>query len=104
MLKSGLTTCDVITVSPTHALELCTSEGGFSLDQTFRALGSRLVEICNRIDTDIWNPETDKQIAAPYSRAKLAGKAVCKEALQRTLRADTTTLTCPRSSGWRRAS
>jgi starch synthase len=85
MLKSGLTTCDVsVTVSPTHAGELRTPEGGFGLDQTFRDLGPRLIGICNGIDTDAWNPEHDPQIAAPFSRTKLAGKAVCKEALQRT--------------------
>jgi starch synthase len=85
MLKAGLTTCDLaVTVSPTHAGELCTPEGGFGLDHTFRELGPRLIGICNGIDTDVWNPEHDPQIAAHFSRASLAGKAACKEALQRT--------------------
>jgi starch synthase len=85
MLKGGLAKCDVaVTVSPTHADELRTVEGGFGLDDTFRALGPRLVGVCNGIDTVNWDPEKDPEITAPYSRADLAGKVACKDALQRT--------------------
>ncbi|MFI5311411.1 MAG: glycogen synthase [Gemmatimonadales bacterium] len=86
MLKGGLTMCDVaVTVSPTHAEELRTVEGGFGLDDTFRQLGSRLVGICNGIDQGVWDPATDTAISAHYARTDLAGKAACKDALQRTL-------------------
>lgn len=84
MLKGGLTFCDaVVTVSPAHAAELRTAEGGFGLHDTFRELGSRFVGICNGIDQRDWDPATDRQIAANYSRADLSGKAVCKDAAQR---------------------
>lgn len=84
MLKGGLTFCDaVVTVSPAHAVELRTAEGGFGLHDTFRELGPRLVGICNGIDQRDWNPATDRQIAANYSPADLSGKAVCKEEAQR---------------------
>lgn len=84
LLKGGLVFCDAaVTVSPAHAAELRTPEGGFGLHDTFRQLGSRLVGICNGIDLRHWDPTTDDQIAANYSADDLAGKATCKDALQR---------------------
>ncbi len=84
LLKGGLVFCDAaVTVSPAHAAELRTPEGGFGLHDTFRQLGSRLVGICNGIDLRHWDPATDDQIAANYSADDLAGKATCKDALQR---------------------
>ena len=86
-LRGGITYSEaVITVSPSHARELCTAEGGFGLHDTFRALGSRLDGILNGIDLTRWNPETDSAIAAPYSRHDPAGKRHCKAALQRAYR------------------
>ena len=83
VLKGGLTSCDMaVTVSPTHARELCTPEGGFGLHHTFQDLGDRLVGIINGIDQEVWNPAADQYIATHYSRDDLAGKAVCKAALQ----------------------
>jgi starch synthase len=84
LLKGGLVFCDAaVTVSPAHAAELRTAEGGFGLHDTFRALGPRLVGICNGIEQRHWDPRDDAQIAAPYSADDLSGKAVCKDALQR---------------------
>ena len=84
LLKGGLVFCDAaVTVSPAHAAELRTPEGGFGLHDTFRHLGSRLVGICNGIDLRHWDPNSDDQIAANYSSDDLAGKATCKDALQR---------------------
>ena len=83
LLKGGLAFSDmVVTVSPTHARELCTAQGGFGLQETFTALGDRLIGILNGIDAAAWNPETDPHIAANYSAAELAGKRRCKAALQ----------------------
>ena len=84
VLKGGLAFSDVVvTVSPSHARELRTPQGGFGLDDTFAALGDRLVGILNGIDCTVWNPQADPAIAAPYSPADLAGKRRCKAALQR---------------------
>jgi len=84
MLKGALKFCDAaVTVSPTHAAELCTPEGGFGLHDSFRDLGSQLFGICNGIDQGVWDPATDDQIAATYSADDLAGKVACKWALQR---------------------
>jgi starch synthase len=83
ILKGGLAFSDVVvTVSPTHARELCTPTGGFGLQDTFIALGDRLQGILNGIDQQAWNPETDPHIVANYSATALAGKRRCKAALQ----------------------
>lgn len=83
VLKGGIAFSDmVVTVSPTHANELCTPQGGFGLHDTFTALGDRLVGILNGIDTDVWDPATDPHIAAHFSSQALDGKRACKAALQ----------------------
>ncbi|MGH7542283.1 MAG: glycogen synthase [Gemmatimonadota bacterium] len=84
LLKGGLVFSDyVTTVSPTHALELRTPAGGFGLHHSFIALQDRFVGIRNGIDLDVWDPENDPEIAAPYSRFDPTGKARCKQQLQR---------------------
>ena len=84
LLKGGLVFCDAaVTVSPAHAVELRTPEGGFGLHDTFRQLGERLVGICNGIEQRHWDPATDALISANYTADDLSGKAACKEALQR---------------------
>jgi starch synthase len=80
-----LTHCDLaVTVSPTHATELRTPNGGFGLHETFAALGSRLVGVTNGIDAESWNPTTDESLPARYTSGDRSGKAVCKAALQRS--------------------
>jgi starch synthase len=84
-LEAALTHCDLaLTVSPTHAIELRTAEGGFGLHETFAALGERLVGVANGIDAEAWNPETDDSLPTRYSRGDFSGKAACKAALQRS--------------------
>ena len=84
LLKGGIAFSDaVVTVSPAHARELCSVEGGFGLHETFGALGDRLTGILNGIDLDVWNPQTDPAIVASYSRNDFTGKRRCKTALQR---------------------
>lgn len=84
LLKGGLAFCDAaVTVSPAHAAELRTAEGGFGLHDSFRALGDRLVGICNGIEPQHWDPAVDEQLAAHFTANDLRGKAVCKAALQR---------------------
>ena len=83
MLKGALACSDVaVTVSPTHARELCTPEGGFGLHDTFTAMGDRLVGILNGIDPVLWNPATDLELPEHFSSDDLAGKRRCKAALQ----------------------
>src|SRR6059036_649390 len=81
ILKGGLTFADLaVTVSPTHARELLTPEGGFGLQEKFIELGDRVVGILNGIDAAAWNPATDPHITANYSIDDLAGKRHCKAA------------------------
>lgn len=83
VLKGGIAFSDmVVTVSPTHARELCTPQGGFGLHDTFTALGDRLVGILNGIDLEVWNPATDPHLTAHYDAATLEGKRNNKAALQ----------------------
>jgi len=82
-LKAGLQLSDrITTVSPSYALEIQTPHAGMGLDGLLRARASELSGILNGIDTDVWNPETDPLIAAPYSAKSLTGRAANKKALQ----------------------
>jgi starch synthase len=83
LLKGGLVHADVLTtVSRRYALEIQSTEYGCGLDGVLRQRADRLVGILNGIDYGVWNPATDTHIAANYSPDNLAGKAVCKRALQ----------------------
>lgn len=84
LMEQALFTTDVITtVSPTYADEIKRPEYGFGLDGMLRWRSDRLVGILNGIDTKLFNPATDPHIAQHYSIDDMAGKAVCKAALQR---------------------
>lgn len=84
-LKGGLTFADmVVTVSPTHAQELRTANGGFGLHETFLHLGSRFTGITNGIDQSVWDPARDEHITATYTIDDPSAKAKCKAALQRS--------------------
>lgn len=83
-LKGGLAYADMtVTVSPTHAHELRTKQGGFGLHDVFISLRDRLVGIANGVDFSLWNPATDTGIPSNYSVDDLTGKARCKAALQK---------------------
>lgn len=84
LLKAGLVFADqVVTVSPNHARELRTRDGGFGLHEVFAWLGDRFSGIVNGIDQRIWDPTTDPQIAARFSAGDLTAKGACKTAVQR---------------------
>ncbi len=68
-LKTGIMTADKITtVSKTHAKELLSDHDGFSgigaVIDYFRHYD--FVGIVNGLDTDVWNPKTDKNLFANY--------------------------------------
>ena len=84
-MKAGLVYArKVTTVSPTYAREICTPEFGYGLDGVLRDRGADLSGILNGVDYAVWNP-ADAAIASPYRADDLAGKHVCKRALQREL-------------------
>ncbi|WP_417587573.1 glycogen synthase GlgA [Pararhodobacter oceanensis] len=75
-LKAGLALAQAITtVSPSYAAELLTPEFGMGLQGLLQARRAQLSGILNGIDTDVWNPETDPDLIAPYSARSLKKKA-----------------------------
>ena len=82
LLFEGIITADIVnTVSPTYAVQSRTPEYGAGMDEALRARGDGYLGIINGIDTDLWNPATDTEIAANYSAQDLSGKAECRAAL-----------------------
>jgi len=83
LMKAGLYhSTKLTTVSPTYAGEIKTPAGGWGLDDVLRFRAADLVGIVNGIDAEAWNPGTDPLLPARYGADDLAGKAVCKAALQ----------------------
>lgn len=84
--KGGCLHATMLTaVSPTYAEEIRGDPGGCGLDPLMRARGADLVGIVNGIDTDVWNPATDRSIAASFSVDHPGGKRLCKAALQSSM-------------------
>jgi len=83
LLKGALACADMATtVSPTHARELRTRDGGFGLHRSFDNLLVRFVGILNGIDSDLWDPEDDPELETPFGVDDLSGKASSKARLQ----------------------
>jgi starch synthase len=79
MLKAGLVFADAITtVSPTYAKELLLPEFGMGLEGVLASRRQDLHGILNGIDTRVWNPATDPDIAANYASRSPAAKKVNK--------------------------
>ncbi|WP_131195458.1 glycogen synthase GlgA [Lichenihabitans psoromatis] len=84
-LKSGIVFSDrITTVSPTYATEILTRDNGMGFDVLLRSRSQALSGILNGIDDVVWNPQTDKMLAKPYSAKSLKGRAENKSALQKT--------------------
>ncbi len=86
-LKTGLVFADRLnTVSPRYAEEIQSPPLGCGLEGVLSLRREALSGIINGIDTEVWNPATDPNLAAHYSAADpWSGKAKCKAALQQTL-------------------
>lgn len=83
-LKAGIACADAITtVSPRYAREITTQEYGAGLDGLLRKRQHVLTGILNGVDYEEWNTTANPAIAAPFSADNMAGKAICKVALQR---------------------
>ncbi len=85
-IKGGLVHADrLTTVSPTYAREITTPEFGCSVEGVLSTRAADLSGILNGVDYRHWDPATDPALPAHYGPQDLAGKAVCKAALQREL-------------------
>jgi starch synthase len=83
-LKAGLQYAAAITtVSPSYAEEIMTAEFGMGLDGLIRARREQVHGIVNGIDTSVWNPATDAQLAATFTSATLERRAGNRAALER---------------------
>lgn len=86
-LKSAIVYADhVTTVSPTHAQELLTEEGGYGLHQVLQYIQDDFSGILNGID-ETWNPSTDKLIQHRFVQANVTeGKHINKTLLFQQLK------------------
>ena len=83
LLKAGIQYADAVTtVSPTYANEIRGPVGGMGLAPYLNNRSEHVFGILNGVDSEVWNPATDKYLPARFSADSLAGKAECKRALQ----------------------
>jgi starch synthase len=88
-MKIGIVFADSITtVSRAYAEEITTPEFGEGLDELLLEREDSPAGIMNGIDTDFYNPETDRDIFFNYSGIDRSGKKKNKRELQRFLGLD----------------
>lgn len=75
----------VNTVSPKYAREIMTPDGGNGLDPLLRARRADVHGILNGLDTDVWNPATDRRLARTFDVAAPERRVANKLALQQRL-------------------
>jgi len=87
LLKTGVVFADAVnTVSPTYAQEIQAEPQGCGLSGVLRDRQDVLSGILNGVNYDIWDPSRDGLIEATYDVTSWqAGKARCKESLQREM-------------------
>ena len=72
----------ISTVSPTYAREILGREGGGGLDALLRHRHFDVHGILNGLDYEVWNPATDRHLAAPFEAGTLERRLLNKRALQ----------------------
>ena len=77
----------IVAVSPTHAREILTPEGGFGLDGALRNRWAAVSGILNGIDTTAWDPGTDAALVTNYSaETKAADRTMARRANRAAVR------------------
>lgn len=71
----------VVTVSPTYAREILSSEYGEGMDYTLRGAFGKLRGVLNGIDYDVFNPKKDKLLVKQYDLKTIKNKEENKKAL-----------------------
>jgi starch synthase len=88
-LKAGLQAAWAITtVSPTYAQEIRSPEFGMGLDGLINMRSVDLHGIVNGIDTDIWNPATDRHLVSSYTAKTLKARAPNRAAVEERFNLD----------------
>ena len=86
LLKGAIISADAVTtVSPTYANELKMAYFAHRLESIMRQCEYKLHGVLNGIDTEAFDPATDKRITYNYSVEDMSGKAKDKAELQRML-------------------
>ena len=75
----------VTTVSPTYAEQIKTPEYGEKIEGLMSFISGKLEGILNGIDTEVYNPATDRYIEQNFTRETLDKRAVNKSILQQEL-------------------
>lgn len=82
MMKAGIIFSEIIsTVSETYSREILTDAYGAGMQEILRLRDSDLYGVLNGIDTEDWNPATDKFLPFHYSAKDLSGKMKNKKFL-----------------------
>ncbi len=83
LLKGGIECADAVTtVSRSYAEEILYPRHSYGLHNILNQRRGKLHGIVNGIDTELFNPETDKYIKGHYSASNIRGKVSCKKQLQ----------------------
>lgn len=86
LMKGAIEMSDLVnTVSPTYANEIRYSFYAHGLEGIIERNAHKIYGILNGIDTDFYNPKTDKYLFANYSIDDISNKQICKEELQKML-------------------
>jgi starch synthase len=80
-LRHGILYADAITtVSPTHAIEICTDEYGMGLQDSLRMRKDVLTGILNGVDYHVWDPRNDRYLPERFDPDTLDVKTDLKRA------------------------
>lgn len=83
LMKGAMLMADAVsTVSPTYARELHLPKYGMGLQGVAELVGNKMYGILNGIDMDLYDPKTDKRIAANFDVDNMEGKQKCKAKIQ----------------------
>lgn len=86
-MKGAIETADkVTTVSPSYAAEILDPWFSHGLDRELKNKTYKTTGFLNGIDTEMYNPETDKLISANYTSDNTRGKNTCKARLLEELK------------------
>jgi starch synthase len=85
-LPLGMVHADAITVvSPAYAAEIQTAEFGCGLEAFLNSRRAMLRGILNGIDTETWDPATDRSIISNFDRRSIGSRTPNKADLQRAI-------------------